>query len=84
MPKRDLGTVEIECPVCSEEVEFPRWDHERAGDPPCSGCTCIGEDEERICAKCGARIVWHTDGEVGWSWVDDDDPAWTKEANRAE
>lgn len=82
------AVVEVECPVCSDAVvEFPRWDHARAGDhgacdPPCEccggECDCIGEDEERNCPHCGARIVWHCDGEAGWPWVDDDDPAWRR------
>lgn len=69
-------TVEVECPVCSAAVEFPRYNHDRAGEPPCEDCECIGEDEERDCWQCGARIVWHLD-DYGYPVVDDDDPAWT-------
>lgn len=71
-------TVCHPCPVCDDEVEFPAWDHERAGDGPCafSACTCVGEDEESKCPGCGARVIWHCDGEEGWPFVDEDDPAW--------
>lgn len=70
-------TVEVECPVCSAAVEFPRFDHELADEPPCEDCECIGEDEERTCHQCGARIVWQVDQEFGQPSVDDYDPAWT-------
>lgn len=76
------ATVDVECPVCDETVEFPAFVHPE--DEPCELCekkpSCILEDKERECPKCKARIVWHCDGEAGWPWVDDDDPAWLKKS----
>ena len=83
---RARPTVEVECPVCSESIDFPGLrpqDHEAN---ECENCSCIYEDTERECPTCGALVMWHVDDEHGWPWVDEyaeDYEKWCAKADAA-